>query len=57
MPTEKLTPKKLTPQAEENRVRLEEQLSLAKTEPDRDGNLKYINLSPHILPLLQILGL
>ncbi|MCJ1235120.1 hypothetical protein MMC14_003084 [Varicellaria rhodocarpa] len=57
MSAEKLTPEKLTAPAEEKRVRLEEQFSLAITEPDRDGNLKYMNLGPHVLPLLQILGL
>ena len=48
---------KLTPEAEAQRVKLEEQLERAETDKDGNGNLKYKNLGAHVLPLLQHLGL
>ncbi len=48
---------KLTPEAEEQRARLEEQLPQAGFDADENGNRKYKNLGLHVLPLLRILGL
>lgn len=48
---------KLTPEAEEQRARLEEQLPQAGFDADENGNRKYKNLGAHVLPLLRILGL
>ena len=51
------TTEKLTPQADEQRARLEEKLLTAQFDEDENGNRKYKNLGAHVLPLLQILGL
>lgn len=48
---------KLPPEAEEQRMRLEQELSHAGFVDEMNGNRKYKNLDTHVLPLLRILGL
>ena len=48
---------KLSPEAEKQRLILEEWLPSADFEKDDVGDRKYKNVRAHVLPLLEILGL